>query len=189
MKLKLLLALGLAFSAATSSKALAQTPAINWSGFYFGGNVGYGWGSADISQSGAAASFSGVPTVYVPNNFVVGTSNGNAALDGAVGGFQIGYNFASPRWIIGAEADLQFGRRSGSNALVKSAPRHGVQHRQSRHRTMRYGSALSKRSRWPDLDDAGELDRMVRDGARTSRLSGDRPICWCSARAASPMDG
>jgi outer membrane immunogenic protein len=124
MKSKLLLALGLAFAIATTSKALAQTSPINWSGFYIGGNVGYGWGAADSSQSGGAASFSGAPTIYVPNSFIAAISNANGARDGVVGGFQIGYNFASPRWIIGAEADLQFGRRSGSNALV--SPLHGT---------------------------------------------------------------
>jgi outer membrane immunogenic protein len=120
MKSKLLLALGLAFAIATTSKALAQTSPINWSGFYIGGNVGYGWGAADSSQSGGASNFSGAPVAAVWNSLNIASTAGKAATDHVLGGVQAGYNFSSNRWIIGAEADLQFGRQAGNAFLASS---------------------------------------------------------------------
>lgn len=118
MKTTTALASGIAFLAAATSQVLAQTAPVNWSGFYVGGNLGYGWGEARSSQSGAASSFSGAPTVYVPNTFTVAGASAKTALDNILGGVQVGYNFASPKWIIGAEADLQFGRQVGNTFLV-----------------------------------------------------------------------
>jgi outer membrane immunogenic protein len=53
-------------------------PAFNWTGFYVGGHVGYGWGDL-----------------------------GGADVDGFLGGVQVGANwqFAS-HWVIGVEADI-----------------------------------------------------------------------------------
>jgi outer membrane immunogenic protein len=56
------------------------TSLFNWSGFYVGGNAGYGWGSA----------IGGDPS-------------------GFLGGFQAGYNFqVSPRAVFGFETDISF---------------------------------------------------------------------------------
>lgn len=118
MKATVALAFGIAFLTAAIPQASAQTATVNWSGFYVGGNLGYGWGKADSTQSGAASSFSGAPTVYVPNTFTVGSASEKTALDSVLGGIQAGYNFASSKWIIGAEADLQFGRQTGNTLLV-----------------------------------------------------------------------
>jgi outer membrane immunogenic protein len=122
MKTKIAFAFGITFLTAAisqvSQQALAQTAPVNWSGSYVGGNVGYGWGKAHSSQSGAASSFSGAPIAYVPNSFDVASTSGKTALDNILGGVQLGYNFSSQRWIIGAEADLQFGRQSGNTFLV-----------------------------------------------------------------------
>lgn len=52
--------------------------AHNWSGFYIGAHVGYGWG--DVS---------------------------GLDVDGAFGGAQLGVNWqVSPRWVLGLEADI-----------------------------------------------------------------------------------
>lgn len=118
MKAKLALAFGIAFLTAAISQASAQTAPVNWSGFYVGGNLGYGWGEAHSSQSGAASSFSGAPTVYVPNAFTVAGAGEKTALDGVLGGIQAGYNFSHQKWIIGAETDLQFGRQTTNTLLV-----------------------------------------------------------------------
>ena len=37
-------------------KAAPVVMAYNWSGFYIGGNVGYGWGKGDFDNLGTAAS-------------------------------------------------------------------------------------------------------------------------------------
>lgn len=61
-------------------------PAFTWTGFYIGGNAGYGWGNVNT------------------NGFTV-TNTGD--LDGFVGGGQVGYNYQMGQFVVGAEADIQ----------------------------------------------------------------------------------
>jgi outer membrane immunogenic protein len=70
-------------------KAPPVVVAYNWSGFYIGGNVGYGWGNVDGSAFGLSAS---------------------ADVDGWFGGGQIGWNWQAPGspWVWGVEVDSQF---------------------------------------------------------------------------------
>jgi outer membrane immunogenic protein len=57
----------------------APAPVFNWTGFYFGGHIGYGWSSTDI--------------VVEP--------------DGFLGGVQLGYNWQFSRnWVFGVETDI-----------------------------------------------------------------------------------
>jgi outer membrane immunogenic protein len=57
----------------------APAPVFNWTGFYFGGHVGYGWG--DTLAGGD--------------------------VDGFLGGVQLGYNWQLSRnWVFGVEADI-----------------------------------------------------------------------------------
>ena len=57
-------------------------PVFSWSGFYFGGHVGYGFGEA----AGPGATFD---------------------IDGVFGGAQLGYNWQFNRnWVFGIETDL-----------------------------------------------------------------------------------
>jgi len=104
--------------AATSSQVLAQTAPVNWSGFYVGGNAGFGWGQADTSQSGSASSFSGAPIAFVPNSYSIAGTSERTALDSVLGGLQAGYNWANRKWIVGAEADIQVGRQNGNGTIV-----------------------------------------------------------------------
>ena len=59
-------------------------PAFSWTGFYVGGNAGYGWGNVN------ANGFANV-----------------GDLDGFVGGGQVGYNYQMGQFVVGVEADLQ----------------------------------------------------------------------------------
>lgn len=71
-------------------KAPAVAPLFNWTGFYAGGHVGYGWGDA-----------SGVDT------------------NGWFGGGQIGVNYQfAPNWVWGVEADVSGGQIDGGNAAT-----------------------------------------------------------------------
>ncbi|MFZ0527142.1 MAG: outer membrane beta-barrel protein [Xanthobacteraceae bacterium] len=66
-------------------------PAIyNWTGFYFGGNVGAGLLSDSISQAGTGTT-----------NLVTSQT---AHPVGLIGGGQAGFNYQFDRWVIGAEA-------------------------------------------------------------------------------------
>lgn len=69
-------------------------PAFSWTGFYIGGNAGYGWGNVN------ANGFANV-----------------GDLDGFVGGGQIGYNYQMGQFVLGLEADLQFADLSSGNNL------------------------------------------------------------------------
>ena len=67
-----------------------------WTGFYIGGNLGYGWTNTigDYSLTG--------------NPHTTGTFVGSPVdLDGANGGFQVGYNWQTGNFLIGGEADIQ----------------------------------------------------------------------------------
>jgi outer membrane immunogenic protein len=75
----------------------APAPAVyGWSGWYFGGNVGYGWGKADTDTT--LSGFAFAPLVH----------SDRLKPKGVNGGVQLGYNAqVSPNWVIGLEADWQ----------------------------------------------------------------------------------
>jgi outer membrane immunogenic protein len=62
----------------------------NWTGFYAGVNVGYGWADASASATLGGTSVSASET-----------------LDGVIGGGQIGYNWQTGNFVVGIEADIQ----------------------------------------------------------------------------------
>ncbi len=67
-------------------------PVWSWTGFYFGGHLGYGWQHVDSNSSDAAGAL-------VDTN----SSDGN----GVFGGVQIGWNYMFvPNWVVGIEADI-----------------------------------------------------------------------------------
>src|SRR5437763_3051073 len=82
-------------------------PAVSWTGCYLGGNIGAGW---DSFHSGEVA-FAGVPTPFVD----FGGNNGSSL----IGGGQIGcdYQFAA-NWVIGIQAQAEFGSINSSNAVA-----------------------------------------------------------------------
>jgi outer membrane immunogenic protein len=61
-------------------------PVGDWTGFYLGVNIGYGFGSASVNAGG-----------------ITGSEN----LDGVLGGGQIGYNWQNGAWVFGLEVDGQ----------------------------------------------------------------------------------
>jgi outer membrane immunogenic protein len=77
-------------------KAPALVPVFSWTGWYIGGNIGYGWGES----TDPAISSTGV-------NFGPGTFS-SLKPKGVIGGGQIGYNWQiNPSWVLGLEADFQ----------------------------------------------------------------------------------
>jgi outer membrane immunogenic protein len=80
----------------------APPPVYNWTGFYVGGNVGYGWGnsSSNLTLSDPAS------------------ASANFSLDGIKGGGQVGYNYQIKNWVLGVEADIQAADEHGSTGLV-----------------------------------------------------------------------
>jgi outer membrane immunogenic protein len=99
---------------------LAPSPVYSWTGFYIGGNAGYGWGDPnDAMLLGGSWLTDGTG-----DNLVLSPlGNGQLHPSGATGGVQIGYNYQAGQWVIGIEADANyFGlkdqfSRSVTNAL------------------------------------------------------------------------
>ncbi len=92
--------MGLAAAADLPVKA-TQVAHYDWTGFYVGGNAGYGWSRA---ASSLEYLLNGVPmpiTAGVPDSYRNNSS-------GFIGGGQVGYNFQINRTVLGIEADLSY---------------------------------------------------------------------------------
>jgi len=73
------------------------TPVFQWTGFYIGGNAGYGWTHASGTLTTAA-----------------GADPFTASANGFLGGAQLGYNWQIASIVFGAEADFQGSFESGT---------------------------------------------------------------------------
>lgn len=78
---------------APSFKDSYAPPPFSWTGFYMGGNIGYGLGGGDGVGVTDAAGYQG--------------SAGKLNTDGVFGGAQFGYNYQMGRVVLGVEADIQ----------------------------------------------------------------------------------
>jgi len=92
----------------------APVDVFNWSGFYAGLNIGYSAGHADNSAT-VDRFLTGLP---LPGT-LIGTNGAGNALDGMIGGAQIGYNWQISNWIVGLEADIQASdQRRGASSIT-----------------------------------------------------------------------
>lgn len=97
----------------TKAPPVAVDPTYNWSGFYAGINIGYGWGRSATT----------VDFVDSRGNAPLSSSAGTFNLDGVTSGGQLGYNWQRDMFVLGLEADFQGSRRrSGLGALCAGAP-------------------------------------------------------------------
>lgn len=79
---------------APAYKASVAAPMFNWSGFYVGGQAGYGWGKSE--------------------HFDLAFSYGDFSINGAAIGGTMGFNWhVSPSWILGIEADINWSNIRG----------------------------------------------------------------------------
>jgi outer membrane immunogenic protein len=83
------------------TKAPVADPAVNWSGFYAGVNIGYGW------ENG------GTDFAFTLPNTSANTTLGAKSHD-VIGGAQIGYNWQMGHFVTGLEADIQGSGTQGS---------------------------------------------------------------------------
>ena len=89
----------------TKAPPPAPIAIYNWTGFYIGGNVGYGWGQEGVglgptNNPPSLAFFAGTFPTFIPNLV-------NPNPRGVIGGGQVGYNWQSSRFVFGLEGDLQ----------------------------------------------------------------------------------
>lgn len=119
-KIALATAATLLFAGAASAADLAARPytkapvpvlaVYNWTGFYIGANVGYGWGNADTF-------FNPLPNAVAFANLAPTTLSPDP--QGAFAGGQAGYNWQAGKFVLGVETDIQW---SDINRTVVSAP-------------------------------------------------------------------
>jgi len=89
----------------------------NWTGFYLGGNVGYGWGS--YGASNATGTIVNINGGTAPYGFNAGSGNGN----GVTAGVQTGYNWQIEHTVLGLEADWQYlDSKAGSGNAAIAVP-------------------------------------------------------------------
>src|SRR5882757_497885 len=94
--------------AGASSPAMATPPPpiYNWTGFYVGGNLGYGWATGNPTYNDPLCC--GLPTSISGSDLT--------RLQGAKGGVQLGYNWQfNNAWVWGLETDFQFASQKASN--------------------------------------------------------------------------
>jgi outer membrane immunogenic protein len=82
-------------------------PMFDWTGFYVGANIGYGWGKSTWSDIVA-------PIGNVPGDFTQHNTNG------VVGGFQWGYNRQIGQWLLGFASDFDWSGMKGSSFCLGS---------------------------------------------------------------------
>ena len=90
---------------------VVMAPVYNWTGCYLGGNIGAGWGRADLSGSGGSVS---------------GTNSGFA------GGGQIGCDYQFGQWVFGIR-DMLDGTSLDSGATLPIAPLAGYSYSGNTH--------------------------------------------------------
>jgi outer membrane immunogenic protein len=98
------LSASVAVSALIGGAAVAQTPPMNWTGFYVGANAGYFSGTSTVTD---------VDGLYGPNgrNYTVNPS-------GFIGGGQGGYNWQWDRLVLGVEGDFDGSSASDSTTQL-----------------------------------------------------------------------
>ena len=84
------------------AEPVAPAYTFSWSGFYLGGNLGYGWGDSDL-EFNTAGFF----------NLAPGDSAG-FDIEGFVGGAHVGYNWQIDNLVFGIETQISFSGIDGS---------------------------------------------------------------------------
>ncbi len=88
-------------------------PVYNWTSFYLGGNVGYGWSHRDFTNTITG-------TLGPVQNSA--TNNGTDDGKGWLGGGQIGFNYQFlTNWVAGVEADIDAAHISSSTSACFTA--------------------------------------------------------------------
>jgi outer membrane immunogenic protein len=95
------------------TKAPMKAPIYSWTGFYIGGNAGYGWGDDPVTLSGDPGFLFalGVAGGVLPSSIA---SNPR----GFVGGGQLGWNYQFGATVVGVEADIDWTGIKSSGTFV-----------------------------------------------------------------------
>jgi outer membrane immunogenic protein len=84
-------------------------PYNTWTGFYLGGNAGYGWGHSSLNGSTCSPAGTAICFVNAQADAEVGAAYpGNVSPNSFLGGFQAGYNYQWQSLVAGVEGDYTF---------------------------------------------------------------------------------
>jgi outer membrane immunogenic protein len=102
-------------------KALpAAAPVYSWTGFYFGGTAGYGWGgNVDPQATGKDLGIFGAGPQVVAAS-LAGLTPLNTNPKGFLGGIEAGYNYQISSFVWGIETDFSWGNITGSGTRSSS---------------------------------------------------------------------
>jgi outer membrane immunogenic protein len=85
-------------------------PVYNWTGFYIGGNVGWGWASLGSTETAPGTAAFPIGTVFTKNN-----------MNGFLGGVQTGYNWqVTPGFVVGLEGEWSWADVNGTETTVST---------------------------------------------------------------------
>jgi outer membrane immunogenic protein len=105
-------------------------PVWSWTGFYAGGNLGYGWASDPTTLTDSTSTtltrcdVCDTPApILTPLGTTTATAAGTGNVDpnGVLGGLQAGYNWQHNTIVFGLEADIQASGQRGSITLCDTA--------------------------------------------------------------------
>lgn len=97
-------------------------PVPSWTGFYLGGNVGYGWNDKASNLAFGTTDPLLQPLVDAARLAGVYPTSLSPSAKGVIGGGQIGYNWQLPsQWLMGLEADIQGSGIKGSDSVTTTA--------------------------------------------------------------------
>jgi outer membrane immunogenic protein len=86
-------------------------PFYNWTGFYVGAHLGYGWDTEHASVAGMSG-MGGMGTA------MVGMGIPSYDANGVLGGLQAGYNYQMSSWVFGLEGEVAWTNMSGASNWV-----------------------------------------------------------------------
>ena len=106
-----------------SMKNVVEQPVVeehcNWTGFYIGAHVGYGWNDLKWTDTDTAAFSPGSPPSIDTSGPEVLVEQ---SADGVIAGGTIGYNYQFGRhWVIGAEGEFSFSDVSATSHVFNEA--------------------------------------------------------------------
>ena len=99
--------------AAPPAPVIAAAPLFTWTGFYVGGQVGYGWNANDND-------------IVLPTGYVVQSGDFGDSGDGFLAGVHAGYNVQLGSFVVGVEGDIEGVFGDDDDDLVIVGPGGGV---------------------------------------------------------------
>jgi outer membrane immunogenic protein len=111
--LALFAAPGFAADLPMKAPAYVPPPVYDWTGFYIGGNAGWGWDTVKSTEIAPGAGAFPIGTAFTPRKE-----------NGWLGGVQAGYNWQpAPNFVFGLEGEFTWSDITGTSVTISTVPR------------------------------------------------------------------